>query len=71
MKSSIVDEKAGDDLKTLLCQLLYCRAEAKSLQLELVRYFIDMACLELEKLSSMDVSDAIPERSGRFPPGKT
>ncbi|MGD1038099.1 MAG: hypothetical protein ABR878_13160 [Roseiarcus sp.] len=70
MSYSIVDDEAGDDPRTLLCQLLYCRAEAQSPQLDLVRYFIDMACLELESLLGPNGSDAIPERSSHFQSGE-
>ena len=71
MKYSFVDDKVSDDRRTLLCQLLYCRAEAQSRQLDLVRYFIEMACLELESLLGVDGSDAIPERSSHFHSGET
>lgn len=33
---------------TLLCEVLYCRAEARLLGLEMAEYLLDMARLELE-----------------------
>jgi hypothetical protein len=50
MNYSLADNEGRSALGALLCQILYCRAEARERGLELVQYFLDMARLELEAL---------------------
>jgi hypothetical protein len=48
---------------TLLCEVLYCRAEARLLGLEMAEYLLDMARLELEAPVQASYEDtADPER---------
>jgi hypothetical protein len=48
---------------TLLCEVLYCRAEARLLGLEMAEYLLDMARLELEAPAPASYEDtADPER---------
>ncbi|MGO8799922.1 MAG: hypothetical protein ACLQE9_04285 [Roseiarcus sp.] len=70
MIHSIVDEEAGGSLGALLCQLLYCRAEARWLELDLVGYFLDMARLEVEELLSAAESNGAPGLSRRLRSGE-
>jgi hypothetical protein len=48
---------------TLLCEVLYCRAEARLLGLEMAEYLLDMARLELEAPALASYGDTEdPER---------
>ena len=47
-KAELYDGSA--DLATLYSQVEYSRADAKSLGLEMVAFYLDMACLELGEL---------------------
>jgi hypothetical protein len=50
MKHSAPEKNFHCDLKRLICEVLYCRTEARFLRLDLVEYFLSMAHLELESL---------------------
>lgn len=43
---------------TLLCEVLYCRAEARLLGLEMAEYLLDMARLELEAPAQASYGDS-------------
>jgi hypothetical protein len=63
MSYSDADETRGSVVGTLLCEVLYCRAEARSLGLEMAEYLLDMARLELEAPAQASYEDtADPER---------
>lgn len=65
MISSIANEDTARSRGVLLCQLFYCRAEARALGLEMVEYFLDMARLEIEAVLSVAISDSAPRSSNR------
>ncbi len=63
MSYSNTDEANVSVVGTLLCEVLYCRAEARLLGLEMAEYLLDMARLELEAPALASYEDtADPER---------
>ena len=52
MSYSDAQETRVDVVGTLLCEVLYCRAEARLLGLDMAEYLLDMARLELETPSA-------------------
>lgn len=65
MISSVANEDTITNRGVLLCQLFYCRAEARALGLEMVEYFLDMARLEIEALLRAGASDVASGSSNR------
>ncbi len=63
MSYSDTDDTRDGVVGTLLCEVLYCRAEARLLGLEMAEYLLDMARLELEAPVQASYEDtADPER---------
>ena len=62
MSYSETDETRVNVVGTLLCEVLYCRAEARLLGLEMAEYLLDMARLELEAPVADYLGAADPER---------
>jgi hypothetical protein len=62
MSYSETDETRGSVVGTLLCEVLFCRAEARLLGLEMAEYLLDMARLELETPATNYLDAADPER---------